>query len=279
MGRGIRSDHWSKVGFFLLVVWVGKVDARSITVLSEKHQVYTPATPDPSLISYELTEAKEKVMLDNDENLADYITSMRVILKTQNTAQIEDYAIVQFIRGCLFESSWNGKAVAKSGGGLVYDLFGKTVPFKLRRWVIDSDNIDPVFSSYAGFGRFALWRWNADPTSYETGTATYYAKRHPPHPVVFGSDFPSPAAVNENIVSAPATGHLPPVKSATNASFEFNTCLFRSRDVPLQSTPEGAGLRRSAAIHCFAWEHKFVYNYQQNKFVQGGRIDPYCLAK
>ncbi len=239
--------------------------------------MFQPPIEEVGLRSFELTEAKEKVMLDDNEDLADYMTSMRVIIKTQTVEQIENYAVVQFIKGCQFESFWNGQKVTKDLASINYNLFGKLVPFKLPRWEIDSDNADPVFSSYEGYGRFALLRWNEDASSYETNKATYYAKHKPPHPVVFGSDFPSPAAVEEKIVRTPVEGEPPFVKSATNTSLEFRTCLFHSKDVPLRSTPDGAGLRRSAAIHCFRWEHKFVYNYLENKFIAGGAIDPVCL--
>lgn len=259
-------------GLLTLCLFLTNVaSARSITVLSERQEKFSGTAATPNLLSVEFIDSKEKVLLDENEELADYMTSIKTVLKMDDVSHIEDYVFVQYLKGCQFESSWDGvKETRTKSIGHVY--FGKVIPYVHANWDIDSDNSDPVFTAYEGYGRFGIWQWNKDPNSYDPTHAAYYIFEKPPHPVVFFNEIPAASAVLEKS-NDPAV-----LKRAQNASLEFRTCLYKASDVPNMSTPEGEGIDFSKAIHCFEWEDKNVYDFSLNQFVTKGPIDPYCLS-
>ena len=236
--------------------------------LSEKRQSYKPPSPYESLKEFTFIDTKKKVLLDEREEHAFFMSVTRAVLRTDTVAHIEDYAIVQYIRGCIFESTWDGKKVT-NWMNISRDHFGQIVPFKHPVFTIDTDNPDPTYSSYPGYGRFALLRWNTNPASFEGDTATYYANAKPPHPIVFTSDIPGPATLNEDGPNGE--------KRAQNTSLEFKVCLFRSTDVPYVTDVTGVGLNIQNAVQCFDWEHKHIYNFKRRAFDSGGKIHPFCL--
>lgn len=235
--------------------------------LSEKTQTFTPANPQEALQSFSLVEYKKKVMLDPRDAHAFYMTITRAVLKTDTTASLEDYLIVQYIRGCIYESTWDGKTVTNLQN-VVREHFSKYVPFRHPEFTIDTDNPDPAFSSFPGYGRYAMLYWNVDPDSLDVDTAEYYGNRKAPHPVAFTSDIPGPATLEEDGPSGE--------KRAQNTSLEFKTCVFHTRDVPLVTDETGKGLDIKRALKCFNWEHKYIYDFKKKSFDVGGAIHPFC---
>ena len=250
----------------LVILAAGVLAQAKITIISEKSQEYRP-TGESSLIEFRLLEMKKKVeIVGLPPEAAAYQTDVRAVYSTREIKQIEDYAIVQFIKGCQFESEWDGHELKKTL--TVYrNHFGKNVVFHHPSWVVDSDNADPVYSSFADLGRFAGLRWNTDAKSLDPGTAHYYADRKPEVSTVFVTDLPGSAMIlsqEDGIVVA------------KNITLEFQTCLFRTSDVPKVSTPQGEGIDKQRALSCMGWTHGFVFDPGVGAIVPSSGIDPIC---
>jgi len=186
-----------------------------------------------------------------------YLTDTRFIIDAGSPANIEHFAIVQWIRGCVFTADDSGKKDLS----VSRNHFGKIVPFKHSHWQIDSDSTDPIYSSYEG-NRFALLRWNQDPKNTDPETATYFAIAKPPHGVTFATDLPATAFLGKT--------------DAQNTSLEFKTCLFNTTDLPEATTPDGDGVDNTKALWCVSWDHKFVYDFKSKTMTTPSQIDPFC---
>ena len=222
---------------------------------------------EPNLLDFSLVDMKKRIdfVVDN-QKATNYMTDTRAVYTVKDSSQIEDYGIVQFIRGCQYNSYWDGKQ-EEYATDVSRLHFGETIAFVHKDWEIDSDSNDPLYSSYPEFGRFALLRWNKDIKSLDPATATYNAKEKPSVNRVFVTDLPGSVFVEKL-----STGLL----RAKNASLEFKTCIFRVADLPLTTDKKGSNIDQSKAVACLNWEHKFIYNFQKKKFVTKGAISKVC---
>lgn len=216
-----------------------------------------------------VTEKKSVRFPGEPAEFATHFTDVRMALRTESVATLEDYAVVQWIRGCQFETTWDSSGRPQKLLSISRYHFGKVIPFKHRTWEIDSDIMDPVYSSDDRFGRFALWRWNKDANSLEPRTATYYFKAPPPHPSIFLTDLPGGASYYKSQTSG--------IESAKNSSLEFKACLYRTKDIPEVSDPKGSNFESAEPLICENWEHKFVFDRTSKTFKSGGSIDPFCF--
>ncbi len=215
-------------------------------------------------------EMKKKVVLPSaPASDVSWMTDTRFAYTAPSPAQVENYAVVQWIRGCLFQSEFKHGKVLKTLP-YVRTHFGNQIVFQHRTWQIDSDTMDAAATSDINDGRFALLRWNTDPQSFDAETANYYAKAKPPHGSVFATNLPSSAFLTQGTGLKDGT--------AQNASLEFLTCLFKAGDVPETTTPSGSGLDQSRALWCVKWDHKFVWDFAAGAMSRPSQIDPVCLA-
>lgn len=234
-----------------------------VTVLSTTKQSYKPTASDSNLLAYRFERKAKQIRFPGEPvELACYMTDVRTVLKTKSIDDIEKYGVVQYIRGCQWSSQWDGKTVTKSMN-IVRDHFGSNVVFRHRGWEIDSDSTDPIYSSYKD-ERFALWRWNTDPTSLDADTATLLHDGPTPHPTVFVTDAPGAQALNLDR------------KSASNSTLEFRTCLFNITDLPLATDKAGSNIDQSKALHCFEWNSNYVFDFKEMKMKSPATIDPIC---
>jgi hypothetical protein len=244
---------------------------------SEQNFINNPATCDLTstcdLKSFRFVEQKKRVTLPNvADKYAFYMTDTRAVYETQNVSQIEKYALVQQIKGCVFESNWDGKTEHKILN-IVRNHMGKQVLFQHKHWQIDNDYAGPIYTGlefndgHVDF--FYLLNWNNDPKSLEADNALRYGQQKPPHPVVFATDLPGTASLRENPPNFP--------QSAQNVSLEFNTCLFKTADVPTTTDADGTNVDFRKAVKCFSWNHKFIYDFKSKKFHSPQAIDPICL--
>jgi hypothetical protein len=221
-----------------------------------------------ALTDVRFIENKELFRFDNEPlSLASHFTTARFIYSTATPADLESFGVVQLIRGCMYHS--------RPGPGpdhlpvlkelsIMRDEFGTMVPFKHETWQIDNDNDDPLITAYKEHGRFALLRWNADPSSYVADGAHYYGQSKPPHSTVFMADTPGSGAL------------MPDAAGADNTSLEFKTCLFKITDLPAHTTPDGAGVDFNRALWCANWEHKNIWNFKTAKMDHPAKIDSFC---
>jgi len=224
-----------------------------VHVLSESKQVFVNSdcrfTATCDLKRFTLTALTYEVWFSDDPEHPTHGNGVIMEYETDSVAALERYAIVQFKKGCVYYSSKNRDGSVRRIVGDRVPSFGADIPFCFPRWVIDSQDVDPVYNSDPGYGRFYLLRWNK-PGSYDHRTQKYYGTAKPKKPVVYMTDYPAGAFVT-------ATG-------ARNVALSFNNCIYRAGDVPAVTRRDD--LHFAEPIHCFQWQSVFVYDFAQDRF-------------
>ncbi len=199
-----------------------------------------------------------KVVIDgSDEN---YGTRFFAQYETDSLASIEQYAFVQFKKGCTYYSQLKDGTVVIPYGDTT-PQFGKNQENKFIRWTIDSDSDDPVYSSTLGrHSRFDHYRWNTVRGSVAEETEKHYRDGPPPYPEAYIIDRPSAAFMQNGV--------------AKNSSFHFKACIYRMRDVPLHTASDN--LHFAKPISCYSWDTSFIYNHATEKFERHTEIVPAC---
>jgi len=225
-----------------------------VHTLSETKQDYLNSDCQPTascdLKRFTLTTSVYEVWFSDDPNYPTFGNSVIMEYQTDSVAALENYAIVQFKKGCVFYSS---KARGGRINGSVSDSvpsFGENVPFCFPRWVIDSQDTDPAYNSDPELGRFYLLRWNK-PGSYDERTQRFYGTQKPKIPVVYMADHPSGAFISGIGVK--------------NVALEFNTCIYKASDIPEETRRDDINF--ATPLTCFGWQNVYVYDFERDKFL------------
>ena len=224
-----------------------------VHTLSKTEQVFLnpdcKSTDTCDLKRFTLTTSVYEVWFSDDPNYPTWGNGVIMEYETDSVDAIEKYAIVQFIKGCVFDSS------KKIDGRIVKNLsytvpsFGENVPYCFPEWVIDSQDTDPVYNSDPEYGRFYLLRWNK-PGSYAYPDHKYYGAEKPKRPVVYMADYPTGAYITGSGVK--------------NVALEFNTCMYKASDVPTETRREN--IKFGKPLACFEWQNVYVYNFVKARF-------------
>lgn len=190
-------------------------------------------------------------------------TSAFMSYTTNKVNNLENYAIVQQIKGCMFTSSQNYDGEIIKSSNYARELFGKIVNYKHMDWTIDSIDEDPMYNNSIPELRHGSYRWNTVKNSYEKETQKSYAQERPTSPTLYVSDLPGTAFTETDEVK--------------NISLEFRTCIYKTGKIPLVATPGDVNF--SEAIACIPWKSSFIYNYKTQKFEAKKEIDPICLTE
>jgi hypothetical protein len=224
-----------------------------VHTLSEKKQVFlNPAcrsTDTCNLKRFTLTMSIYEVWFSDDPNYPTYGNGVIMEYETDSVDALEKYAIVQFKKGCVFDSSKNREGKINRNVSYVVPSFGENIPFCFREWVIDSQDTDPAYNSDPEYGRFYLLRWNK-PGSYDNRTQKYYGAEKPRVPVVYMADYPAGAFITGSGVK--------------NVTLEFNTCIYKASDVPAETRRDNIDFAKP--ITCFEWQNVYVYDFDKGKF-------------
>lgn len=219
------------------------------------------------LKNVKIIERKIKVLLpDERAEYASYMTDFRFILELDKASSIPRYGVVQFLKGCMFQSELLPDGTINNRFAYVHKHFGSYQLLRHDNWVVDSSHDDPLASSFENYGRFDLYKWNKDPKSFDADNATWYFDAIPPHGTVFKSELISNTGLMEGTANP----------MARNSSIDLETCIFKIGDLPKKSDPAGTGIDRSKAIWCSQWDHKFSYDFANAKVVQDKSIHPFC---
>ncbi len=189
-----------------------------------------------------------------------YSTSAFISYKTADQAVLEDFAVVQFIRGCQFNTTAQGKkSLAFSR-----EFFGEISLFKHPTWVIDSVDVDPMYNSYMGNdrSRHALYRWNEVAGSFDPKSEKFFYVANPATAELYVKDRPGSAFFDDESAEA------------KNISLQFKTCIFKTTDIPRLSTPHD--FTWNNALHCFDWYSSYIYNHQTHQYETLAEIDSIC---
>jgi len=264
--------------FLFLIVGPLTAQAR-IDVISTRRQSFRPTADRCAeagicdLKRFRLVVQKKKVVLPNlpDKN-AYYMTDIRAQYETTSLQSLEKYGVVQLIRGCMFESAWDGNQLTKTLS-ISRNHMGEDKIFKHATWQIDNDHPAPVYTGLqfpdGRIDPFFLLNWNDNRNSLDANSSYFYGQRKPPHPVVYATDLPGPAYLSDVMTN----GTL----RAQNTSLEFQTCLFKMSDLPPTTDMSGAGVDFNKAIKCFEWSHKNIYDFSAQTFISSGNVDNVCL--
>jgi hypothetical protein len=224
-----------------------------VHTLSKTEQVFLNpdcrSTDTCDLKRFTLTTLVYEVWFSDDPNYPTYGNGVVMEYETDSVDALEKYAIVQFTRGCVFDSSRNGQGKINRNITYTVPSFGEDIPFCFPDWVIDSQDTDPVYNSDPEYGRFYLLRWNK-PGSYEYADHKFYGAEKPKNPVVYMTDYPAGAFVT-------GTG-------VKNAALEFNTCIYKASEVPAETRREDTNFAKP--ITCFEWQNVYVYDFDRGRF-------------
>ena len=198
---------------------------------------------------FTLTTSVDEIWFSDDPNYPTYRNGVIMEYETESVNALEKYAIVQFIKGCVFYSSRNRDGSLTRSMGLLVPSFGEDVPLCFPKWVIDSQDTDPVYNSDPDYGRFYLLRWNK-PGSYDHQQQKYYGAEKPKRPVVYMTDYPAGAFVTESGVK--------------NASLKFKTCIYKAKDVPRETRRDDTEF--ATPLTCFEWQNIYVYDFAKGQF-------------
>ena len=182
--------------------------------------------------------------------------------KTKDIEDLKNYVVVQYIKGCRYDSKQEEDGSITKTLGYAREFFGDIVKFKHTDFVIDSLDTDPVYSS-APYDRHYSYRWNLK-DSFNYKTERYVRDQKPQSPKMYVRDMPGTA--------------IEYTDSAVNTSFKFKTCVFKTKDVPVEVSDPSVDLT-GKAIKCFDWSTSFIFNHKLGKFESKDEIDPFCLEK
>ncbi len=198
---------------------------------------------------FTLTKVVNEIWFSDNPDHPTYANGVIMEYETASVAALEKYAVVQFKKGCVFDSSQNSRGEIKRNISDTVASFGEPMPFCFRQWVIDSQDSDPAYNSDPEHGRFYLLRWNK-PGSYDYRTQKYYGAEKPNKPVVYLADYPAGAFVSET--------------SVRNVALEFNTCIYKAREVPAMTRRDNVNFAKPVA--CFEWQNVYVYDFAKASF-------------
>jgi len=207
------------------------------------------STDTCDLKRFTLTKSVYEFWFSDDPNYPTYSNGVIMEYETDSVDALEKYAVVQFIKGCVFYSAKNGHGQLERNIGDSVTSFGETIPYCFPNWVIDSQDKDPVYNSDPETGRSHLLRWNKT-GSYDQRTQKYYGLEKPKNPVVYLADYPSGAFVT-------GTG-------VKNAALQFKTCIYKASDVPRETRRDDIGFAKP--ISCFEWQNVYIYDFDAGKF-------------
>jgi len=224
-----------------------------VHTLSKTTQVFwnphCRSTDTCDLKRFALTTSVEEVWFSDDPHHPTYGNAATIEYETDSVAALEKYAIVQFIRGCVFHTAKTGAGKITAQITELVPSFGEAIPFCFPAWIIDSQDSDPAYNSDPEFGRFHLLRWNRS-GSYDSRTEKYYGVEKPRTPVVYLTDYPDGAFVTRSGVK--------------NAALEFRTCIYKAGDVPFEAKRSDTDF--AAPLACFGWQNIYMYDFEKGKF-------------
>jgi hypothetical protein len=204
----------------------------------------------------------------NSGSIAGNVMSAEIEAQTPN--QIRDYAFVQYIKGCIYETDGQQTRFVPR------DYLGRSAyPFKHPTWEIDSgDDRDPVYYSYAQAGYdevrgFVISRntfyQSSNPLLNERSRGWGGKPSNLSRPSIFVHDAPTFST----------TRNQGGKTIATVASLAFRICLHKIAEVP-ESVTVGATIIPNP-IHCMEWSSNYRYDFGTRRFSERAELDPVCL--
>ena len=236
-------------------------------------------------MDYELRDS-----VKNDESSR--LTLMGAVIETTSPDCIRDYAVVQYIRGCVYHTRH-----ARETGAEVERAFdvarrfrGPRVVFNHPGFEVDQTQLDPMYAAYPSEeDRHALLYISDSPLRLRSDRASMLADMKPfnnPDQRTFLKDLEGTTSVTF-IADLPEGGvsgvnEAGTTITASNSSLDFRTCLYRVKDVPTTGDPadEGVAPESGGPIQCFGWMSRYTFEPATKDFVTDkfSGVDPFCAT-
>ncbi len=217
------------------------------------------------------------------------ISVMGAVIETTAPACLRDFAVVQFIRGCVWHDRYELPSLALKER--VHDVArwyrGKRVVFSHPDFEVDRTDEDPVYASDPDAdGRVGMsyvpkrpLRLRPDRASLMSDLRAFdrpdereFLQDSAPTTLAFVTDVPDGGVT----ILAEDAGAL----TAANSSLDFLTCVYRIADVPEsgEMAPAPAAGAAGRPLACFTWHSRHVYDPASREFrgEASGGPDPFC---
>ena len=178
---------------------------------------------------------------------------------TDTVGTLENYAFVQFIKGCQYNSYDTGEITPKS---IAREYFNELATYSHKNWVIDSIDTNPIYFSNSEFYHF-FYKWNDKQEPLIKNIESpykLYGLEKPVYPELYVTDRPGTAFYVNG--------------GAKNISLAFKTCLYKTSDIPKEASPEDINF--AEPIHCYYWYSSWIYDHEERKFNNPYSISPVC---
>ena len=242
------------------VIWAKTYYTPQVNV-SYQHGSHCQETMSCDLKNFRLWVRDMKIVGGFGTN---YSTKAYFSYTTDLIENLQNYGVVQFIRGCMWSSKKNNE---RYEWGRARSFFGKFVTFRHPKFVIDSVDTDPMYSSKTVTKPFQtrhdIWRWNKIKNSFNGKTEFRFYKKVPTHPTLYARDSLGTAFYSKDS------------KIAINVSLEFKTCIYKIDDIPVFASPDQ--MNPNDAIKCLKWNSSNIYDHRKGKFLKRDSISPICL--
>lgn len=209
-----------------------------------------------------LVEDYTILLVQNGENFSperyNYGTRMYASYETESLETLEDYVFVQFIKGCVYRSYLEKGRVVRIQD-VSKPFLDDYIPFKFKKWTIDSGDNDPVYSTLPGFSRHAGLRWN-NTDYFNDKDEMFYKDGKPLTPVLYTTDRPGSAFYSKGM--------------ANNVSLVLKMCIYKTKDVPVNTDLDNTSF--AEPIHCYEWSNSFIFNHVKMRFEQPKGIATTC---
>lgn len=255
------------VGAILLLGSASDVFARGVTrsPTRTKTFVHEPCSAAGSCELRRFSIHQYEYVVDFDEyKTRNYGSAVNIEYVTRTPASLEDFAVVNFIRGCQFYTEFKEGKVERYYT-IVVGSFGETVTYLFPDWRIDSLDVNPMYNNTpeADVARLGTlhgsYRWNRVKGSFEDKSEVLFAHERPREGSLYVSDRPGQAFVSDD------------GERAYNISVRFKTCLYRTRDIPRASAPENVDF--AAPIACHEWASSHVYDFAKQEMTHPEELD------
>lgn len=235
-----------------------------------------------TLEDYETREAKD--------GEAARITVMGAVIEATSPDCVQDYGIVQYIRGCVYHERYDAAtgALLERTFDVARRLRGPRVVFSHPSWEVDRTAADPLLTADADEpSRTALYYAPDRPLRLRSDRASLmsdYPLFNEPALRTFLKDLDKPSAV-AYVTDVPEGGvssinEERTVLTASVSSLDFRTCVYRLKDVPASGDPAGEGVapENGGPLHCFGWASRYAFDPAARDFVtdKHSGVDPYC---
>lgn len=221
-------------------------------------------------------------------------TLLGVLWETSSPDCLKDYGVVQYIRGCIYDITYDLKSgKTEKYFGHVRTSRGKTIVFKHPVWEVDTVDIDPLYASYSepDANMANRFNWNKYPKTDKILTNTLESKKEWETFFFYskyrGYMMDAPASQKRIMMTDLPTGsdYRPNAynnkDAITISSLEFKTCLYKTKDIPMTGSPASFNepVENGGPIVCFDWSDKTKPNFAKKSLERTEKLDPFCFTE